>query len=117
VPLPSAGAHFSISHLLEKCYIRNDDIYSAECPEESIIDRGETIEQAIASLEQATRLYLEEFPLPQTPPRFIIHDYPHIASRCQGKILPSQAIRNLTISYHSGDQDIKMWIGYELIIY
>jgi hypothetical protein len=32
--------------------------------------RGFANEQAIAELKEATRLYLEEFPLPQTSPRF-----------------------------------------------
>jgi predicted RNase H-like HicB family nuclease len=35
------------------------------------VDQGETIEQAIAGLKEATRLYLEEFPLPKTSPRFV----------------------------------------------
>jgi predicted RNase H-like HicB family nuclease len=36
-----------------------DDIYVAECPEVGTVDQGETIEQAIAGLREATRLYLE----------------------------------------------------------
>jgi predicted RNase H-like HicB family nuclease len=50
---------------------KEDDMYIAECPEVGTVDQGETIEQAIARLKEATRLYLEEFPLPQTSPRFI----------------------------------------------
>ena len=50
---------------------KEDDMYIAECPEVGTVDQGETIEQAIAGLKEATRLYLEEFPLPQTSPRFI----------------------------------------------
>jgi predicted RNase H-like HicB family nuclease len=50
---------------------KEDDIYIAECPEVGTVDQGETIEQAIAGLTEATRLYLEEFPLPQTSPRFV----------------------------------------------
>jgi predicted RNase H-like HicB family nuclease len=45
---------------------QEDDIYIAECPEVGTVDQGETIEQAIAGLKEATRLYLEEFPLPET---------------------------------------------------
>jgi predicted RNase H-like HicB family nuclease len=37
---------------------REDDMYIAECPEISTVDRGETIEQAIAGIREATRLYL-----------------------------------------------------------
>ena len=50
---------------------KEDDMYVAECPEVGTVDQGETIEAAIAGLKEATRLYLEEFPLPQTSPRFI----------------------------------------------
>jgi predicted RNase H-like HicB family nuclease len=47
---------------------KEDDMYIAECPEVGTVDRGETIEQAIAGLKEATHLYLEEFPLPKTSP-------------------------------------------------
>jgi predicted RNase H-like HicB family nuclease len=38
-------------------------MYIAECPEVGTVDQGETIEEAIANLKQATKLYLEECPL------------------------------------------------------
>jgi predicted RNase H-like HicB family nuclease len=50
---------------------REDDMYVAECPEVGTIDQGETIEEAIAGLKEATRLYLEEFSLPEKSPRFV----------------------------------------------
>ena len=50
---------------------KEDDMYIAECPEVGTVDQGETIESAIAGLKEATRLYLEEFPLHKTSPRFI----------------------------------------------
>ncbi|MFY7885078.1 MAG: type II toxin-antitoxin system HicB family antitoxin [Dolichospermum sp.] len=50
---------------------KEDDIYIAECPEVGTVDQGETIEQAITGLKEATRLYLEEFPLPETSPRYV----------------------------------------------
>ncbi|XHX77970.1 MAG: type II toxin-antitoxin system HicB family antitoxin [Stenomitos frigidus ULC029] len=50
---------------------KEEDVYVAECPEVGTVDQGETIEQAIAGLTEATRLYLEEFPLPKTSPRFV----------------------------------------------
>ena len=50
---------------------REDDMYIAECPEVGTVDQGETIEQAIAGLREATRLYLEEFPLPEPSLRFV----------------------------------------------
>ncbi|VXD20620.1 type II toxin-antitoxin system HicB family antitoxin [Planktothrix paucivesiculata] len=42
---------------------REDDMYIAECPEVGTVDQGATIEEAIANLKKATRLYLEEYPL------------------------------------------------------
>jgi len=50
---------------------KEEDMYIAECPEVGTVDQGETIEEAVASLEEATKLYLEEFPLPETSPRFV----------------------------------------------
>ena len=45
---------------------REDNLYVAECPEVGTISQGETVEEAIANLKEATELYLEEFPLPDT---------------------------------------------------
>ena len=42
---------------------KEDNLYVAECPEASTASQGETIEEAIANLKEATELYLEEFPL------------------------------------------------------
>lgn len=50
---------------------KEDDMYIAECPEVGTVEQGKTIEQAIAGLREATRLYLEDFPLPETSPRFV----------------------------------------------
>jgi len=38
-------------------------LYVAECPEVGTVSQGETIEDAIRNLKEATELYLEEFPL------------------------------------------------------
>ena len=50
---------------------KEDDMYIAECPEVGTVDQGETIEEAINGLKEATRLYLEEFSLPETSPRYV----------------------------------------------
>jgi predicted RNase H-like HicB family nuclease len=42
---------------------KEDDLYVAECPEVGTASQGDTIEEAIANLKEATELYLEEFPL------------------------------------------------------
>lgn len=38
---------------------KDEDMYVAECSEVGTVDQGETIEEAIANLKEATRLYLE----------------------------------------------------------
>ncbi len=50
---------------------KDEDMYVAECPEVGTVDQGETIEEAIANLKEATRLYLEECRLPDVSPRFV----------------------------------------------
>jgi predicted RNase H-like HicB family nuclease len=59
------------THSFTAIIYKEDDVYIAECPEVGTIDQGETIEQAISGLKEATRLYLEEFPLLETSPRFV----------------------------------------------
>ncbi len=41
-----------------------EDLYVAECPEVGTVSQGKTIEEALNNLEEATMLYLEEFPQP-----------------------------------------------------
>ncbi len=48
-----------------------DDVYVAQCPEVGTASQGDTVEEAIANLKEATELYLEEFPLPKTSPRLL----------------------------------------------
>jgi predicted RNase H-like HicB family nuclease len=45
---------------------REDDLYVAECPEVGTVSQGPTIEEAVANLKEATELYLEDFPFPDT---------------------------------------------------
>ncbi len=45
---------------------KEGDLYVAECPEVGTVSQGQTLEEALANLKEATELYLEEFPLPQT---------------------------------------------------
>jgi predicted RNase H-like HicB family nuclease len=42
---------------------KEDKWYVAECPEVGTVSQGETIEDAIKNLKEATELHLEEFPL------------------------------------------------------
>ena len=43
---------------------KGERLYAAECPEVGTVSQGSTIEEAIAHLKEATKLYLEEFSLP-----------------------------------------------------
>lgn len=41
---------------------REDNLYVAECPDGGTVSQGETIDEAVNSLKDATELYLAEFP-------------------------------------------------------
>ena len=45
---------------------KEENLYVAECPEVGTVSQGTTIEEAVANLKEATELYLEDFPLPET---------------------------------------------------
>ncbi|MBI2667881.1 type II toxin-antitoxin system HicB family antitoxin [Candidatus Woesearchaeota archaeon] len=42
---------------------KEEDMYVAECPEVGTFSQGKNINEAIKNLTEATKLYLEEFPL------------------------------------------------------
>ena len=50
---------------------RDDEVYVAECPEVGTASQGDTIEEALANLREATELYLEECPQPALAPRLL----------------------------------------------
>jgi predicted RNase H-like HicB family nuclease len=45
---------------------KEQNLYVALCPEVGTASQGETIEDAVKNLQEATELYLEEFPMKQT---------------------------------------------------
>ena len=45
---------------------REEYLYVAECPEVGTVSQGPTLDEAVANLKEATKLYLEEFPAPET---------------------------------------------------
>jgi predicted RNase H-like HicB family nuclease len=45
---------------------KEENLYVAECPEVGTASQGETIEESVNNLREATELYLEEFPVKQT---------------------------------------------------
>jgi predicted RNase H-like HicB family nuclease len=50
---------------------REGEVYVAECPEVGTASQGDTIEEALANLREATELYLEECPQPALAPRLL----------------------------------------------
>jgi len=46
--------------------------YTASNPETGTTSQGDTIEEALANLREATELWLEEFPLPSTGGRSFV---------------------------------------------
>jgi predicted RNase H-like HicB family nuclease len=45
---------------------KEGNLYVAQCPEVGTASQGQTLEEALTNLKEATELYLEEFPLPKT---------------------------------------------------
>jgi predicted RNase H-like HicB family nuclease len=45
---------------------REDGIFVADCPEVGTVSQGSSVDEALANLKEATELYLEEFPQPET---------------------------------------------------
>jgi predicted RNase H-like HicB family nuclease len=41
---------------------KEGELYVAECPEVGTVSQGKTVEEAMTNLQEATELYLEEFP-------------------------------------------------------
>jgi len=42
---------------------KDEDVYVAKCSEVGTVSQGDTLEEAIENLKEATELYLEEFPI------------------------------------------------------
>jgi predicted RNase H-like HicB family nuclease len=52
------------THTLTAVIHREENMYVADCPEVGTVSQGETVQEAVESLREATELYLAEFPLP-----------------------------------------------------
>lgn len=44
---------------------KEDDLFVAQCPEVGTVSQGYTVEESLLNLQEATELYLEEFPVPE----------------------------------------------------
>jgi predicted RNase H-like HicB family nuclease len=49
-----------ISRTMTAVVHREDALYVAECPEVGSVSQGNTVEEAVENLKEATELYLEE---------------------------------------------------------
>lgn len=54
---------------------REGDIFVAACPEVGSMSQGESLEQALQNLQEATTVYLEEFPDTVTKDRSFITSF------------------------------------------
>ncbi|MAH17794.1 MAG: HicB family protein [Euryarchaeota archaeon] len=50
---------------------REEGVFVAECPEVGTVSQGDTVDEALANLKEATELYLEEFPMQEFEPPVI----------------------------------------------
>jgi predicted RNase H-like HicB family nuclease len=60
-----------MSKLFTAIIHKEGKLYVAECPEVGTASQGTTVERAVKNLQEATELYLEEFPLKETPHPFL----------------------------------------------
>jgi len=51
------------TQLLTAVIHKEEKWYVAECPEVGTVSQGQSIEDAVKNLKEATELYLEEFPM------------------------------------------------------
>ncbi len=56
---------------LTAIFYREEEVYVAECPEVGTVSQGDTVEEALANLREATELFLEECPQPVPVPRLL----------------------------------------------
>lgn len=43
--------------------VKDEDMYVARCPEIGTVSQGDTVDEALSNLREATVAYLEEFPV------------------------------------------------------
>ena len=55
-----------MNRILTAVLHKEGDLFVADCPEVGTVSQGTTIEEAVRNLQEATELYLEEFPAEET---------------------------------------------------
>lgn len=61
--------------------------YVATCPQIGTASQGHSVEEAIANLKEATELYLDEFPIPDSEPP-ILATFEATYTACTGRSTP-----------------------------
>ncbi len=59
----SRNRKYNKSQVFSVVIHKESDLYVADCPEVGTVSQGKTFEEALANLQEATELYLEEFPV------------------------------------------------------
>ena len=62
-----------MEYILTAVLYKEEDFYIAKCPQTETASQGKTIEEALANLQEATELYLENELLPIDSPPLITH--------------------------------------------
>ena len=70
-PIALASMTTATPQRLTAILYREDEVYVAECPEVGTASQGDSIEEALANLREATELYLEACPQPVLAPRLL----------------------------------------------
>ncbi|MEO7264144.1 MAG: type II toxin-antitoxin system HicB family antitoxin [Ferruginibacter sp.] len=58
-------------HTLTASIHKEGEIYVASCVEVGTVSQGESLDEALNNLKEATALYLEEFPIKEIAPTFL----------------------------------------------
>lgn len=60
--------------------LKEEGMYVARCAEIGTVSQGNSVDEAIANLKEATELYLEEFPIKSAPrPILTTFEVPEVA--------------------------------------
>ena len=60
-----------ITHTFTASIHKEGHLYVASCIEVGTVSQGESLEEALVNLKEATELYLEEFPAKEMAPTFL----------------------------------------------
>jgi predicted RNase H-like HicB family nuclease len=73
---------------------REEKVYVAECPEVGTVSQGDTVEEALANLREASELFLEECPQPAMVPRLLTTFEKRLQALAVGRGLAAIALQH-----------------------